>query len=202
MTWFDPWPVMSSDPERGLCRASSGAAAGGAGGTVAMEMWGERPCPAGLRQLYELEKRPRCGHTHPITTWTAGTARPRPGRWRSLSCMHVSMRSWISVSHVVCLMFSEKLLEARRHAEAALCLEQYAKVHCIFHSHHCSVLLWFKQDSARPMSSVSCAHTCLLSGLWGGHLCSDTGSCMGRSTQIGEPVLSSLSYFTRYCYQI
>uniref|UniRef100_A0A673I852 Elongator complex protein 1 n=1 Tax=Sinocyclocheilus rhinocerous TaxID=307959 RepID=A0A673I852_9TELE len=49
---------------------------------------------------------------------------------------------------------AEKLLEARRHAEAALCLEQYAKVHCIFHSHHCSVLLWFKQDSLRLMSSI------------------------------------------------
>uniref|UniRef100_A0A8C1FII0 Elongator complex protein 1 n=1 Tax=Cyprinus carpio carpio TaxID=630221 RepID=A0A8C1FII0_CYPCA len=32
---------------------------------------------------------------------------------------------------------AEKLLEARRHKQAALCLEQYAKVHCMFHSHHC-----------------------------------------------------------------
>lgn len=46
----------------------------------------------------------------------------------------------MSVSHLVCVMFSEKLLEANRHTEAALCLEQYAKVHCIFHIRHSSAL--------------------------------------------------------------
>lgn len=74
---FDPWTLGS---ELRLCPAPGGAATGGAGRPVAMEMRRANQRPAGIRWQLQLEKCHLCGAANASTTGPVSSAGQRLGR--------------------------------------------------------------------------------------------------------------------------
>lgn len=80
-----------------------------------------------------------------------------------------------------CCFLSEKLIEQRRHSEAALLLDQYAKVRCIkFVLNGLNLLNITKRH-------VKCVFL-LLVGLRGGHPGSDYWFSLGGGSAIGQKI--------------